>query len=136
MGCPRHGNGVDPVCLVGRRIERVLGSWHVYDGVSVGPLDVWLGDDHGAWTQLTTGSDWCLITESTGPFESYDMGEYGRIDVRPIRGETPLAGHVGETVIGVRDEFESTTGRVGLEVIFASGTVYFDSESGDLHVKG
>ena len=106
----------------------------MYDGVADGPVDVWLVDDRGAWTHITAGSDWCLITEPSGPFEGCDMGEYGRMEVRQIRSGTPLADHVGEKVVRVRQKFGSRTGRMGLDLVFASGTVHFDSGTGDLHM--
>jgi hypothetical protein len=132
VGCPLHGNGVDPTGLVGRRIKQVVASWHVFGGAPDGPLDVWLIDDDGACTHITAGSDWCLIVEASQPSESYDMAEYGRIEARPVNEETPLAGHVGERVIAVREQVEPRTGRTGLDLVFASGTVHCDSGTGDL----
>ncbi|MET7854256.1 hypothetical protein ABZT48_40140 [Streptomyces avermitilis] len=35
-------------------------------------------DSHEAATHVTTGSVWCLIVESSTPFEGYDMEELGR----------------------------------------------------------
>jgi len=135
-GCALHGNGVRPALLVGRRLERVAASWHLYgeEGLS-GPLDVWLTDAEGDSVRVTTGSDWCLVVETASPFEGYDMGEYGRVAVVRADVGTPFATHTGETVLAVREERQPHGERRSLEVVFASGTVRCESRSGDLRLS-
>ncbi|MGW3097333.1 hypothetical protein ACWDCC_28330 [Streptomyces sp. NPDC001102] len=88
--------------LVGRRLQRIIASWHRYAGARSGPLDVWLIDSDAVTTRLTTGSDWCLIVERATPYEGYDMGAGGRVEVASAEDETPFAAHLGETVVAVR----------------------------------
>ncbi|MFH8804863.1 hypothetical protein ACH4F6_35765 [Streptomyces sp. NPDC017936] len=136
-GCPVHGVGVCPDYLVGRRLERVVASWHLY-GMDApdGPLDVWLIDSEEVATHVTAGSDWCLIVESSAPFEEYDMAELGRVQVAPVSDETPFADHLGETVLAVREEGDPDSGRLALEITFDSGRVRCDVWSGDLRLSG
>ena len=132
---PAHGPGIDPACLIGRRLVQLVASWHVYEGRrSDTPVDVWLLDDQGASTHITSGTDWCLVVETSLPYEGYDMGDWGRIDVLPVRDETPLAGYVGESVLGVREGWEPLTGRMALDMDFTSGSVRCESWSGDLRI--
>ncbi|MER7490552.1 hypothetical protein ABTY20_32660 [Streptomyces sp. NPDC126497] len=131
--CPLHGAGVSAQSLVGRRLAEVVGSWHMYGSdAPAGPLDVWLIDDRGAAIHLTTGSDWCLIVEASKPHAGYDMGDWGRVTVGTIDGETPFADHVGEDVLEVREEHAPNTGRVVLELTFPTGRVRCESWAGDL----
>ncbi|ALC19000.1 conserved hypothetical protein [Streptomyces pristinaespiralis ATCC 25486] len=133
--CPLHGVGGRPDYLVGRRLEQVVASWHLYGvGAPSGPLDVWLIDSEAVTTRITTGSDWCLIVEQEVPFAGYDMAESGRVAVAPIEGETPFADHLGETVLAVREEGAPENGRLALEITFGSGRVRCDTWSGDLRL--
>ncbi|MFE4258361.1 hypothetical protein [Streptomyces sp. NPDC056883] len=133
--CPLHGPGIDPSSLVGSRLVEVLASWHTHgERPADGPVEVWLIDDHGGSTNIAGGTDWCLMVESSGPDDGFDMGDWGRIDVRPVRDETPFAAHLGEVVLDVRQEWEPATGRVALELDFRSGSVRCESWSGDLRV--
>ncbi|MFJ2193893.1 hypothetical protein ACIOJE_39100 [Kitasatospora sp. NPDC087861] len=133
--CPLHGPGIDPSSLVGSRLVQVLASWHTYDGrPGDGPVEVWLIDDRDRSTNIASGTDWCLMVESSGPDDGFDIGDRGRIDVLPVRDETAFAAHLGEPVIGVRQEWEPATGRVALELDFPSGSVRCESWSGDLRV--
>ncbi|MDQ1013094.1 hypothetical protein QFZ82_007579 [Streptomyces sp. V4I23] len=134
--CPLHGAGVRPGYLVGRRLEQVVASWHLYGSEAPSrPLDVWLIDSEAVATHVTTGSDWCLIVEMTAPFTGYDMAESGRVEVAPISGETPLAAHLGETVLAVSEEGSSDSGRLALEITFGSGRVRCETWSGDLRLS-
>ncbi|MEU4345163.1 hypothetical protein AB0H00_28565, partial [Nocardia sp. NPDC023852] len=134
--CPLHGTGVRPEYLVGRRLERVMASWHSQGAKDPsGPLDVWLIDSDGDSTRVTTGSDWCLVVEASAPFEGYDMAECGRVEVASVVSETPFAEHIGETVTAVREEEETATGRIALEVTFDSGGVRCESWSGELRLS-
>ncbi|MEU1198744.1 hypothetical protein ABZ446_21275 [Streptomyces sp. NPDC005813] len=134
--CPSHGAGVRLDYLVGRRLERVLASWHRYGTQPrSGPLDVWLIDSEEAATHVTTGSDWCLIVETSVPFEGYELAESGRVEVAPVHGETPFADHLGETVRAVREEADPDTGRLALEITFDSGRVRCETWSGDLRLS-
>ncbi|WP_189970194.1 hypothetical protein [Streptomyces violascens] len=134
--CPLHGAGVRPDFLVGRRLERVLASWHLYGTEPrTGPLDVWLIDSEEVATHVTTGSDWCLIVETSVPLEGYDMAEFGRVEVAPVHSETPFADHLGETILAVHDEADPDTGRVALELTFDSGRVRCETWSGDLRLS-
>lgn len=131
--CPLHGAGVRPDYLVGRRLERVVASWHLCGAEAPsGPLDVWLIDNDEAATHVTTGSDWCLIVEPSALFEGYDMAELGRTEVAPVNSETPFADHLGETVLAAHEEADPDTGRLTLEITFDSGRVRCDTWSGDL----
>ncbi|GAA1222427.1 hypothetical protein GCM10009665_10820 [Kitasatospora nipponensis] len=122
--------------MIGRRLVRLVASWHVYEGrESDAPVDLWLIDDQGVSTHIMSGTDWCLVVEASKPYESYDMGDWGRIDVRPVDEETPLASRVGEVVLGVREDWEPLTGRMGLELDFTSGSVRCESWSGDLRIR-
>ncbi|MEV4680611.1 hypothetical protein [Streptomyces kurssanovii] len=133
--CPLHGARVRPEYLVGRRLEQVLVSWHLYGAEDPsGPMDVWLIDDAGDSTRVTTGSDWCLIVEVSAPFEGYDMAECGRVEVAPANSETPFMEHLGTTVLAVREEWDPASGRIALEIVFDSGGVQCESWSGDLRL--
>ncbi|MEU9193274.1 hypothetical protein [Streptomyces hundungensis] len=99
-------------------------------------MDVWLIDSEGAATHVTTGSDWCLIVETSVPHEGYDMAESGRIEVTQVHNETPFADHLGETVLAVHEEADPYTGRIALELTFDSGRVRCDSWSGYLRLSG
>ncbi|MEU3500230.1 hypothetical protein ABZ726_05480 [Streptomyces hundungensis] len=125
-----------PEYLVGRRLERVLASWHRYGAEPrTGPLDVWLIDSEGTTTHITTGSDWCLIVGTSLPIEGYDMAESGRVEVAQVHNETPFADHLGKTVLAVHEEADPSTGRIALELTFDSGRVRYDSWSGDLRLS-
>ncbi|WP_223768253.1 hypothetical protein [Streptomyces huiliensis] len=97
---------------------------------------MWLIDSEGASTHVTAGSDWCLVVDSSAPRAGYDMAEWGRVEVAPIRSETPFADHLGETVSAVGEERDPDTGRIALEITFASGRVRCDARSGDLRLSG
>ncbi|MFC5658438.1 hypothetical protein [Streptomyces nogalater] len=126
-----------PDYLVGRRLEHVVASWHLYGSQAPsGPLDVWLIDSEAVATHITTGSDWCLIVETSDPVAGYDMAESGRVEVGPICGEGPFADHLGETVLAVEEESEPDSGRIALEIAFDSGRVRCETWSGDLRLSG
>ncbi|MEV7144508.1 hypothetical protein [Streptomyces tauricus] len=134
--CPLHGSGARPEILVGRRLEEVFAAWHRSgDEEAEDPLDVWLIDGQGTSLRITSGSDWCLIVESSRPHEGYDMGSWGRIEVAPVGDRTPFAAHLGEDILAVREEFEPKSGRIAFEVTFASGRVRCDSWAGDLRLS-
>ncbi|MFI6051116.1 hypothetical protein ACIBCO_13635 [Streptomyces violascens] len=134
--CPLHRVGARPDHLVGRRLDRVVASWHLYGTeVPSGPVDVWLIDSDAVATHVTTGSDWCLIVERSTPFEGYDMAEHGRIEVAPIGGATAFADHLGQTILAVGEEGDPNTGRIALDVVFASGRVRCESWSGELRLS-
>ncbi|RLV04336.1 hypothetical protein CTZ27_10205 [Streptomyces griseocarneus] len=132
--CPLHGPGIDPSSLMGVRVERVVTSRFVpSDGEEGGPDDIWLIDDAGVSTWITTGSDWCLIVEASRPTDGYDLGAQGRVEVAPDR-RTPFERHVGERVVSVQERWEPATGRVGLRIGFESGSVVCDAWGGDLRL--
>ncbi|WP_053648343.1 MULTISPECIES: hypothetical protein [unclassified Streptomyces] len=134
--CPLHGGGVGPDYLVGRHLEQVVASWHLYGSEAPsGPLDVWLIDSEAVATRITAGSDWCLIVETSDPFEGYDMAESGRVEVTPISGETPFADHLSETVLAISEECVPDSGRIALEITFDSGHVRCETWSGDLRMS-
>ncbi|MEY9937010.1 hypothetical protein [Streptacidiphilus sp. MAP5-3] len=81
-----------------------------------------------------SGTDWCLVVDQAEPYEGYDMGDWGRIDVQLDSDETPFARHLGETVLATREEWEPITGRTALELDFESGTVRCESWAGDLRI--
>jgi hypothetical protein len=131
-----HGPGTHPELLVGRRLEEVFAAWHRNGGEEAeDPLDVWLIDSQGSSMHVTTGSDWCLIVESSSPHEGYGMDSWGRVEVAPIGDRTPFAAYLGEDVLAVREEFEPKTGRIALEITFASGRVRCGSWAGDLRLS-
>lgn len=79
--CPLHGAGLHPEYLVGRRLEQVVASWHLYGSETLsGPLDVWLIDSEQVSTHVTTESDWCLTVERSAPLRGVHGG------VGPRRG--------------------------------------------------
>ncbi|MFE3198737.1 hypothetical protein [Embleya sp. NPDC059237] len=134
--CLLHGPGIDPASLVGSRLVQVMASWHTHDGQPADDLvEVWLIDDRGGSTNIASGTDWCLMVESSEPESGFDMGDWGRIEVRSVRDETPLAAHLGELVLGVRQEWVPATGRVALELDFSSGGVRCESRGGDLWIR-
>ncbi|MDV9188468.1 hypothetical protein R6L23_09615 [Streptomyces sp. SR27] len=125
-----------PDYLAGRRLEQVVASWHLYGSEAPsGPLDVWLIDSEAVATHITTGSDWCLIVETSPPSAGYDMAESGRVEVAPISVETPFADHLGETVLAVSEEGAPDSGRLALEISFASGRVRCETWTGDLRLS-
>lgn len=134
--CPLHGSGARPEVLVGRRLEEVFAAWHrSEDEEAEDPLAVWLIDSQGSSLHVTTGSDWCLIVEPSSPHEGYDIDSCGHVEVAPVGDRTPFAAHLGEDVLAVREEFEPQSGRIAMEVIFASGLVRCDSWAGDLRLS-
>ncbi|MEO3764056.1 hypothetical protein [Streptomyces sp. B8F3] len=135
--CPLHGGGVCPDHLVGRRLKQVVASWHLYGAEAPsGPLDVWLIDSEAVATHVTTGSDWCLIVETSPPFAGYDMADSGRVEVAPISGETPFADHLDETVLAVSEKGDPDSGRQAVAITFGSGRVRCETWSGELHLSG
>ncbi|MFF0066311.1 hypothetical protein ACFYRC_33180 [Streptomyces sp. NPDC005279] len=134
--CPLHGSGARPEILVGCRLEEVVAAWHRSgDEESEDPLDVWLIDSQGGSMHIATGSEWCLIVESSSPHEGYDLGSWGHMEVTPVGDRMPFAAHLGEGVLAVREECEPKTGRIALEVTFASGWVRCGSWAGDLRLS-
>ncbi len=121
--------------LVGRRLQRIVASWHRYAGARSIPLDVWLIDGDAVTTRLTTGSDWCLIVERATPYEGYDMGAGGCVEVASAEDETPFAAHLGETIVAVREEGDAVTGRMALDITFTSGCVRCESWAGELRLS-
>ncbi|MFC6433183.1 hypothetical protein ACFQBR_31670 [Nocardiopsis tropica] len=135
--CPLHGAGVDPARLVGRRVRQVMAAWHVRaDQAATDPVEVWLVDDLGDAVRLTTGSDWCLVVDDAAPRSGDDMGEHGTVEVAPWTHGSPFVRHAGETVVAVHERFDSYTGRVGLEIVFPTGSVEYGSWNGDLRPVG
>lgn len=133
--CPLHGGGPSAQSLVGRRLTRVAGSWHMYGGDdAVGPLGVWLIDDQKAAVHITTGSDWCLIVEVSETHVGYDMGDSGPITVEAMGDRSPFAAHIGESVVAVWERHETNTGRMALELSFPTGRVRCESWGGDLRL--
>ncbi|MGV9245420.1 hypothetical protein [Streptomyces sp. NPDC003710] len=113
-----------------------MASWHLHGTEAPpGPLDVWLIDSEAVTTHITTGSDWCLIVETSAPFTGYEMAESGRIEVASISGETPFADHLGNTVLAVSEEGAPDSGRLALEITFDSGRVRCETWSGDLRLS-
>lgn len=134
--CPLHGAGADPQVLVGRRLENVTGAWHRGgDETPDGPVSVWLSVGQGASVQVTAGADWCLLVELSDPHEGYGMDDLGRVKVAPLGERTPFAEHLGEPVLAVREEHEPRTGRIALELTFASGRVRCESWGGELFIS-
>ncbi len=134
--CALHGDGEDLAGLVGRRLERVVASWHLYGGEGPsGPLDVWLIDGEGNSTRVTTASDWCLVVETADPSEGYDMAGYGRVEVAQSDGGTPFEAHMGEEIVAAGQEWGPGGERQLLEIIFATGGVRCESWSGELRVS-
>ncbi|WP_030666521.1 hypothetical protein [Streptomyces rimosus] len=134
--CPLHGAGLDSDHLVGQRLERIVASWHrQHRKASSCLLDVWLIGRDGIATRVTTGSDWCLIVERSTPYEGYDMGDAGRVEVAPVQDETPFTAHLGEAVLAVREEADAVTGRLALDITFESGRVRCQSWAGELRLS-
>ncbi|MFD0274404.1 hypothetical protein ACFVHB_10920 [Kitasatospora sp. NPDC127111] len=134
--CRAHGPGLDPAALVGRRLTGVVAAWHVYEGRrDPVPVDVWLVDDSGGSTRVSSGTDWCLVVEASAPYEGYDMDEWGLIEVEPGDHLAPFARHLGEPVRGAREEFEPMTGRIAIELDFPSGGLRCESRDGDVLLR-
>ncbi|MFG2301828.1 hypothetical protein [Actinacidiphila glaucinigra] len=115
----------------------VVASWHVYGTDDpVGPLDVWLIDEGDRAIHITTGSDWCLVVDTSEPYAGYGMGDSGHITVGALDGTTPFERHIGESVLAAREDLEPQTGRVALELSFPSGRVRCESRAGDLRLTG
>ncbi|ARF77926.1 hypothetical protein ACIG0C_31230 [Kitasatospora aureofaciens] len=104
--CRAHGPGLDCAALVGRRSVR-----------------------------LASGTDRCLMVDAEPPYEGYDMGDWGRIEVLPADTGSAFDAHLGEPVLAIRDECEQMTGRMALELDFPSGTVRCESYGGELIVR-
>ncbi|RPE38919.1 hypothetical protein EDD90_2225 [Streptomyces sp. Ag109_O5-1] len=135
--CPLHGAGANPDRLTGRRVQQVVAAWHRHDSEdAAGPLEIWLVDELGGYFHITTGSDWCLITDEEAPHAGYDLGESSRVEVVSSERGTPFADYLGEVILAVDQRFDARTGRVGLKVCFATGTVECGSWGGDLQVTG
>ncbi|MFJ5234965.1 hypothetical protein ACIQBJ_34380 [Kitasatospora sp. NPDC088391] len=131
--CSAHGPGLDPAALVGRRLTGLVASWYAYEGERAPePVVVWLRDDRGGCTFVGTGGDWCLIVEDGQPHADLDLGEWGRLDVRPAPTGTPLTPYLGQPVLAARQEHTPGTGRTALELDFRTGTVRCESWQGDL----
>jgi hypothetical protein len=132
--CPAHEAGSDQSLLAGVRFQQVVASRHVIDEqVNGEPIDLWLIDDTGACTSITTGSDWCLIVDASAPHDDYDVRTFGRIEVSGGI-DTPFASHLGEQVLAVQQEWAPKTGRIGLVIEFESGAVRCESLAGELRL--
>jgi hypothetical protein len=133
--CPAHGPGIDLASLIGRCLIRLAASWHMYAGLrGATPVDLWLIDDHGVSTHVMTGTDWCLVVDQAEPYEGYDMGDWGRIDVEQDAEGTLFSRHLGDTVVATREEWEPRTGRMALELDPDSGSIRCESWAGDLRI--
>lgn len=133
--CPVHGERMDPRELVGRELCAVVASWHHFVGRPVsGPVQVWLVDQFGRFTYISTSADWCLLVEEREPHSGFDMGEYGRFEIGPDSGRTVFARHVGSVVLAVREEHDEMVGRVALEICFRGGGVRCFGQGGDLRL--
>lgn len=133
--CPLHGVGVDPARLVGRRVRQVVAAWHRFDGqYTAEPIDVWLIDDLDEVFHLTTGADWCLMVDDHAPHSGYDMDVYGVVEVAPWTRGSPFVPHAGEPVTAVHERFDADTGRIGLKIVFPTGSVTYGGWRGDLHL--
>lgn len=119
-GCPLHGGGTVAQGLVGRLLAEVVGTRARVRRRFLCRVDMWLIDNRGATVHVTTGSDGCLIVEESEPHVGYDMGDWGHATVGAIGSETPFADHIGESLLGVREEHEPITGRFALEVASAA----------------
>jgi hypothetical protein len=109
--------------------------WHHFPGNPVDDLvAVWLVDERGRSTHLTTSADWCLLVEESEPTNGFDMGELGAFEMRSDVDAMPFAPHVGSTILAVREEHHELTGRVALELTFPTGRVRCDSWEGDLRI--
>ncbi|MFG2940684.1 hypothetical protein [Streptomyces sp. NPDC048282] len=73
--------------------------------------------------------------ERATAYKGYDMGAGGSVEVAPVKGETPFAAHLGQTVLAVREEGEAATGRLALEITFSSGRVRCESWAGELRLS-
>ncbi|MFJ5927182.1 hypothetical protein ACIQF6_31790 [Kitasatospora sp. NPDC092948] len=120
-GCRAHGRGPDHAAPVARRLTGVTASWFTppRGEREREPADVWLHDGRvgttritTGTTRITTGSDRCPTVEDEPPHEDLDVGEWGRIDIRPDRAGTPFARHLGEPVLAVHEERRPLTGRL------------------------
>ncbi|MDA1388093.1 MULTISPECIES: hypothetical protein [Glycomyces] len=96
---------------------------------------MWLTVEREGPIRITTGSDWCLIVDASKPHAGYDLGEGGRVEVRESGRETPFGSHLGEDILGAREDYEPFTGRIGLDLTFATGRVRCESWAGDLRLK-
>ncbi len=128
---------MDPAGLVGRSVRQVMAAWHRHvDQDATDPIEIWLIDDLDDTIHLTTGSDCCLIVDDAAPHSGDDMGEHGIVKVAPWAHESPFAPHVGEPVVAVHERFEAGAGRVGLEIVFSTGSVKCASRREDLRLVG
>jgi hypothetical protein len=99
------------------------------------PLDVWLTVEREEPIRITTGLDWCLIVDVSEPHPGYDMGQGERVEVRESGGETPFGRHMGESILSAREDYAPFTGRISLDLTFATGRVRCESWAGELRLK-
>lgn len=122
---------------MGRRLAGVVGSCLSYGSDDpAGPFDVWLIDDQRAAVHIMTGSDWCLIVESSEPHASYDMGDSGLITVEAMGDRTLFANQIGKRVPVVREEHEPDAGCIALELSFPAGGLRCESWAGTSALPG
>ncbi|MFQ6197666.1 hypothetical protein [Streptomyces sp. NPDC000405] len=96
---------------------------------------MWLIDSEAVATHVTTGTDWCLIAETSAPFAGYDMAEAGRIEVASTSDETSFRDHLGNTVLAIGEESDLDGRRLALEITFGSGRIRCETWSGELRLS-
>ena len=125
---------LEPEMLGGARLLGTIAAWHVHDGTrSPSPVDVWLVLDPVGPIRVSVASDWRLSVERQGGYEPHDIQEYGRIEVDVPGADFALSGHVGNRILAVEAEYDTTTGQLmGMTLSFETGAVRLHSYGGDL----
>jgi hypothetical protein len=127
---------LEPGTLVGARLLGVIAAWHVHDRArSQSPVDVWLVLDPAGPIRVGVASDWGLNLERQSVYETYDMQEYGRIEIDVPGGSFALSGHVGDRILAAEAEaeYDVTTGQLmGMTLSFDTGAVRVHSHGGEL----
>ncbi|MFD3729287.1 hypothetical protein [Streptomyces sp. NPDC058671] len=87
-------------------------------------------DSEAVATHITTGSDWCLIVESSDLFAGYDMAKSGRVEVALISGKAPVRGSPRRDGDGSQRRECPDSGRIALEIAPACSWTPMEPASG------
>lgn len=136
-GGTAESDSLAPEDLVGARLLKVVAAWHVFDAaMSPTPVDLWLVLDSVGLVRIDIATDWRLRIDRQQLYDSYDMQDWGRIDIDTPGNGFPLSEHVGSRILSAEAEYESTYGqRRGLTLAFDSGGVRLHSWDGELLVE-
>jgi hypothetical protein len=110
---------------IGARLERVDVQWHVAAGHDDSLIRFWLtfaGVETFGFHVGADGDALDVIAEAPGV--DADMGQYGRLEVRPAHDPDPPFAAIGQRLVGVQDLFDGyRRSAIGARLRFESADV-------------